>query len=226
MTNSQPDETLPNQGFLAQASPRLRETLDDLASSVQLSAGDTLFEEGDEGEALYAVVSGALEISVLSSDGRKLVLDVMRAGELFGEIALFDPGARTASVAALEATQLRRIANADLLARLREEPDIGEDMLRLAGRRMRGMTLQIGDQVFLPVSSRLARKLLYLTNAQPEKTLEMSQAQLGEFVGATREAVSKILSEWRRNDLVTVSRSGVQIKDRAALARIADPAAF
>lgn len=216
----------PNTGFLAHASPRLRETLEDLAIDVVLSAGEVLFEEGDTGDALYAVIDGVLEVSVLSPDGRKLLLDVMRTGDLLGEIALFDPGVRTATITALENTKLRKIANSALLAQIRKTPDLGEDMLRLAGQRMRWMTLQIGDQVFLPVPSRLARKLLYLTDSDPEKLLEMSQSQLGEFVGATREAVSKILSEWRRNELVEVSRSGVRIKDRMALSKIADPAAF
>jgi CRP-like cAMP-binding protein len=215
-----------NKGLLALASPRLRAILDSLATSVRLDPGEVLFQEGDDGDALFAVQSGAIEVSVLSVDGRKLLLDVMRSGDILGEIALFDPGVRTATVTALEPTHLRRVGNKDLLARLRSTPDLGQDLLQLAGRRMRWMTLQIGDQVFLPVPCRLARKLLYLTAAAPDDTLEMSQSQLGEIVGATREAVSKILSTWRRTDLVEVSRAGVRIKDRDALARIADPAAF
>ncbi|MEM9394792.1 MAG: Crp/Fnr family transcriptional regulator [Pseudomonadota bacterium] len=226
MSDGKEPPTGPNEGFMAHASPRLRETLEQLAVDVNLKVGEVLFEEGDIGDALYAVVKGGLEISVLSPDGRKLLLDVMRAGDLLGEIALFDPGVRTATVTALEPTHLRKIANSDLLSEIRVTPDLGEDMLKLAGQRMRWMTLQIGDQVFLPVPSRLARKLLYLTSSEPEKMLEMSQSQLGEFVGATREAVSKILGEWRRNELVAVTRAGVTVKDRTALSKIADPAAF
>ncbi|WP_425092540.1 Crp/Fnr family transcriptional regulator [Tropicimonas sp. S265A] len=226
MAHSESDKAGYDAGFLALASPRLRNMLETLATPVRLAAGEVLFTEGDAGDALFAVSTGAIEVSVLSPDGRKLLLDVMREGELLGEIALFDPGERTATVTALEPTTLRRVAHSDLLAALQATPDLAADLLRLAGRRMRAMTLQIEDQVFLPLASRLARKLLYLTTSQPEARLEMSQAQLGEFVGATREAVSKILGEWRRAGVVELSRAGVLITDRAALKLIADPASI
>jgi len=208
-------------GFLAQVSPNLRDALNQIAVSVRLDTGETLFEEGDDGDALFAIIKGAVEISVLSPEGRRLVLDVLRQGDMLGEIALFDPGVRTATVTALEPTHLRRLSHRDLLSCMRTTPDMAEDMLRLAGRRMRWMTHQIEEQVFLPVAQRLARRLLYLTAASPDKALELSQTQLAEFVGATREAVSKILSEWRRAEIVAVSRAGVQIIDRDALEDIA-----
>ena len=86
---------LPDTGFLASASPELRAALDALATRQGLSKGDVLFEQDDEGDALYAIEKGRVEISVLSEDGRKLVLDIMGPGAVLGEIALFDPGPRT-----------------------------------------------------------------------------------------------------------------------------------
>lgn len=216
---------LPKSGFLAQASEDLLRLLTGLATEIRLDDGQVLFEQGDEGDALFAIMSGALEFSVLSQDGRKLALDVMRAGALFGEIALFDPGVRTATVTALEPSTVRRVKNADVLSAIKQTPELGIDMISLAGQRMRWMNLQLNEQVFLPMPTRLARKILYLTMDESKtlSTLSFSQAELAEFVGATREAVSKTLSQWKKSGVIAASRGGLQVLDRSALHVIADP---
>lgn len=215
---------LPKTGFLAHASQDLLRLLNSVATEVELEPGQVLFEQGDIGDALYAIMSGMLEISIISREGRKLSLDVMRPGSLFGEIALFDPGVRTASVTALEPTCVRGVKNADVLAAIREAPGLGIDMIQLAGERMRWMSSQLNEHVFLPMPARLARKILYLTvdGSEHLALLTLSQAELAEFVGATREAVSKTLSLWKKAGVIDASRGGVKVIDRNALQVMAD----
>lgn len=215
---------LPKTGFLAHASQGLSHLLNSVATEVPLEEGEVLFEQGDVGDALYAIVSGSLEFSILSREGRKLSLDVMRPGALFGEIALFDPGSRTATVTALEPSLVRGVKNADILAAIRETPDLGIDLIQLAGERMRWMSSQLNEQVFLPMPARLARKILYLTvtGSGHLSLLTLSQTELAEFVGATREAVSKTLSLWKRAGVIDASRGGVRVIDRNALQVMAD----
>jgi CRP-like cAMP-binding protein len=216
---------MPQNGFLAEASDALREMLEKVAKDVNLTPGEILFEQGDEAEALYAVLDGTLEVSVLSQDGRKLALNVMRAGSVFGEIALFDPGERTATVTAIENAHIRSVRYSDVVEEVRHHPDLAIDLIRLAGQRMRWMDQQLNEQVFLPMPTRLARKILYLTagqTASPAK-LSLSQAELAEFVGATREAVSKTLSGWKKQGVVEAARGGLTVHDRAALQVLADP---
>lgn len=215
---------LPKTGFLASASQELANLLNSVATEVTLAEGEVLFEQGDTGDALYAIISGSLEFSILSREGRKLSLDVMRPGALFGEIALFDPGTRTATVTALEPSRVRGVKNADVLRKIRETPDLGIDMIQLAGERMRWMGSQLNEQVFLPMPARLARKILYLTvdGSEHLSMLTLSQSELAEFVGATREAVSKTLSLWKRAGVIDVSRGGVKVLDRDALQVMAD----
>ncbi|MEM8632296.1 MAG: Crp/Fnr family transcriptional regulator [Pseudomonadota bacterium] len=214
---------LPKTGFLSDASPELLDLLEELSKEVRLKPKETLFEKDDPGDAVFAVISGSLETSVLSSDGRRLVLDVMKPGALFGEIALFDPGPRTATIIAIEPTTLRRLKNSDVVAAISESPRLAQDMIKLAGQRMRSMSNQIGDQVFLALSTRLARKILHLTQDGDDvlEHLTMSQAYLADFVGATREAVSKTLSEWSKLGIVSRSRRDIQIHDREALEDLA-----
>lgn len=215
---------LPKTGFLAHASKNLSNLMASVATEVKLDEGQVLFEQGDEGDTLYAIISGSLEFSVLSREGRKLSLDVMRPGALFGEIALFDPGTRTATVTALEKSLLRGVRNADMIRAIRAAPDLGIDMIQLAGERMRWMSSQLNEQVFLPMPARLARKILYLTvdGSKQLSMLTLSQAELAEFVGATREAVSKTLALWKRAGVIEATRGGVQVIDREALQVMAD----
>lgn len=215
---------LPQTGFLSAASAELKSMLNALATEVTLARGEVLFEQGDIGDAFYAVLTGTLEVSVLSQDGRKLVLALVRPGGLFGEIALFDPGLRTATLSAVETSTVLRVRNADVLSQIRETPDLAVDMITFAGQRMRSMNQQYSEQVFLPLQARLARKVLTLTAEliNPSEPLRLNQSQFADFVGATREAVSKTLSEWKKLGVIEASRSGLRVIDRPALEILAD----
>lgn len=217
--------SLPETGFLSHVSDDLKQMLSEQAKEVSLNAGEILFEQGDEGDTLYAIISGAVEFSVLARDGRKLSLDMMRPGALFGEITLFDPGLRTATATATEPTRVCRIRHSDVLAQIRKRPSLAVDMIHLAGKRMRWMGTQLNEQVFLPLPTRLARKIMHLApegESCPFK-LTLSQAELAEFVGATREAVSKTLSVWKRDGVIQGARGGLVILDMDALSTLAEP---
>ncbi|MEL7459878.1 MAG: Crp/Fnr family transcriptional regulator [Pseudomonadota bacterium] len=216
---------LSNTGFLANASETLQNAIESLASELTLGPGDVLFEQGDDGDALFAILSGSLEISVVSEDGRKLSLDVLKDGDMIGEIAFFDPGVRTATATALADTRLFRIRNRDMAEAIRKSPELGIDMINLAGQRMRWMNSQLSDQVFLPLSARLARKLIHLTEGGVSE-LNMSKSDLAEFMGTTREAVSKTLSDWKRDSIVEAPRGVIRIIDRDALKALSEPDLF
>ncbi len=212
-----------NTGFLETASDALRALLTNLAVRKNLSKGEVLFAQGDQGDAVFAILSGSLEVSETSPEGRKLSLNIMHQGAVFGEICLFDPGLRTATVTALEATSVLRIKNADVLQALQDTPSLNVDMIALAGKRLRWLALQLSERSFLPLPARLARKILHLTSdgLSPTDTLVMSQADLAEFVGASREAVSKILTAWRADGHIDLNRGGLVLKNRGSLNKIA-----
>jgi CRP/FNR family transcriptional regulator, cyclic AMP receptor protein len=220
---STPLKDLIAKGFLQNASEALQDLATTLARETQLAKAEVLFEQDDAGDSLYVIASGALEFSVMSEDGRKLSLDVMRAGAIFGEIALFDPGPRTATVTAIEPSVVWGIKNADVLKALRNQPELGVDMIQLAGKRMRWMGQQLRDQVFLPLPTRLAQKILYLAKDQTQAApaIKLSQAELAEFVGASRETVAKILAVWKRDGTIDLGRGVLRILDRGNLENIA-----
>lgn len=206
---------LPAKGFLAEASPALRDALSQRAERVSLASGATLFCEGDVGDALFAVVSGQLDLSVLAEDGRRFGLDLLEPGAVFGEVALFDPGPRTATVTARKTSQLLRLRHEALKSLLRDSPDLAGDMMHLMGQRMRAMSGQLADQVFLSLAPRLARRVLHLSGDAPRLT--MSRADLAEHAGATREAVTKVLTGWQRENVISLGRGWIEVQDRPQL---------
>jgi CRP/FNR family cyclic AMP-dependent transcriptional regulator len=214
---------LPETGFLESASPELVALLNSISVVLERPANTVLFSENDAGDALYIVGQGAVEISVLSEDGRKLGLEIMRRGSVFGEIALFDPGPRTATATTIEACTLYIVRNVDLLKAMRDTPELSLELLRLAGSRMRWMNMQLHEYVFLALPARLARKLLHLTSetADATKAFALSQSDLADFTGATREAVSRTLAVWKHRGIVETGRGKLTVLDREALRQVA-----
>ena len=188
--------------------------------AVRVDAGHALFDQGDFDDRLYILDEGRMEVSVLSAAGKKLSLNQMRAGAVFGEIAVLDPGPRTARIEALEPCRLRAIRQASLTAAMAAHPDLAIELLRLSGRRMRWLSAQVEEQFFLTPAARLAAKLIYLRSEAGD--VRMSQAQLADYVGVTREVVSKTLSEWRRDGVVGLSRGRIVLEDINALEEIRD----
>lgn len=211
-------------GALAGASKRLHDNLRELARTVVFPTGHIVFGQGDPGAAIYAVLQGEVEISTVSEDGRKLVLNIVTPGEVFGEIAMFDGGPRTASAVAHGALVLARVSRAQILRKLRDDAGLAEDILMLAGARLRWISERFEDLAFLPLQTRLARRLIYLLSQTDHRsfTLALSQAELAEHVGATREAVSKILALWRREGWIGLSRGRIEVLNTDILERLGE----
>lgn len=210
------------RSILSAATHELRRLIEDTAVRTTLRAGEVLFSQGEAGDAFYVVERGEVEISVHSLDGRKLALDIERSGDVFGEIALFG-GDRTATATALTDCELRRIRRADVLAALRHRPELALDFIDVLCDRLRALSAKLEERTFLPVPVRLASRLLYLDGkfGGARGEVPVSQADLADFVGATREAIAKTLAVWRTRQLVSLSRGSVHILDRAELEAIA-----
>lgn len=200
------------------ASPEMRAVIDRVATRVVLPDGAVLFRKGEDADSFYILDDGEIEISVTSVDGKKLSLEVLTAAEIFGEIGLF-AGRRTADATALSPAKLRRVRRADVLAAIRTEPDLALQMIDLLCARLRSVSEKLEERAFLPLPARLARRFLHLSEKYADRggTIPMSQADLADFAGATREAVAKALGVWRARGWIILSRGSVSIVDRAAL---------
>jgi CRP/FNR family transcriptional regulator, cyclic AMP receptor protein len=210
------------EGSILSAAPQeLRRMMEATAVRMTLRGGNVLFSQGEAGDAFYVIERGEIEISVHSLDGRKLVLGILREGEVFGEIALFG-GDRMATATALSDCELRRIRRADVLGALRQQPELALDFIDVLCERVRALSGTLEERAFLPVPVRLANRLLYLDAklSDARGSVTVSQADLADFVGATRETVARTLAVWRSRNWIALSRGSIRILEHAALESI------
>ena len=168
------------------------------AETRSLRRGDVLFNEGDEAEELFVVASGRIAMANRSIDGRESVLALMEAGDLFGEMPLFDGQPRSADARALEPSQVHAVAYAPLRELLQQEPGMLWGVVAMLARRLRTMDVALADAVFLDVTGRTAKRLLELAGEADEFQLPITQEELAGLVGASRERVNKALSSFIR----------------------------
>lgn len=182
-------------------------------------AGHLLFLQGDAGDRIYGVLSGTLEVSFYSASGRKLVANLETRHSLAGEIGALDGGPRSASVSCLTECSLVSLSRNQLMDRLIANPEICKSVIALLCQRLRWISGEFGDQAMLPIEQRLAKRLLFLRDmmADGEGWIRISQSEIAEFLGATRESVNKALKDWRLRNLIDIKRGRVLVRDQRQL---------
>jgi len=207
-------------------SPPTLERIAELAARRAYSNGEIVFSQGDAGDALYGVVTGRIRISAGAADGREIFLNIIEPGDTFGEIALLDGGSRTAAAVATMDSELVSIRREHFLAVLEREPRVALELLRLCGERLRWTSGQVEDAALLDVPARLAKRLLSLVHMHGQQapnrvTLRISQEELANFLGVSRQVVNQYLQGWKRHGWVDVGRGSVTVLNEAALRNVA-----
>jgi CRP/FNR family cyclic AMP-dependent transcriptional regulator len=168
------------------------------ASTVQLDRNDTLFNEGDEADDLYVVITGRVAIAKRSPDGRESLVALMGPGDLFGEMPLFDDEPRSASVRALERSEVARVPFDAVRAELEARPGLLWEVVAMFAARLRATGDALADAALLDVVGRTAKRLLELSGDADEFVLPLTQEELAGLVGASRERVNKSISAFIR----------------------------
>lgn len=190
----------------------------------------TIFQKGDPGSSLMAVIRGRVKVCTYSTDGRELVLNIIGQGGLFGEIAVLDGRPRTADAVTLEETDLLVLARGHLLPFLTGNPEVVSRLLAVLCQRLRQASEHLEDALLREAPSRIARGLLRLIEtfgqAKPEGgirlDIKLSQQQLGNLIGVSRESINRHLGDWARAGYLTMEEGRILIRDRALLERIAE----
>jgi CRP-like cAMP-binding protein len=196
-----------------EAAEALRKTM----TRVEVPRGETIFHEGDPGDRLYVIVEGKIKLGRASGDGRENLLAVLGPGEMFGELSLFDPGQRNATGTAVADTVLIGMGSDDLDQWLRGRPDVARHLLRALARRLRRTNEALADLVFSDVPGRVAKALLDLSERFGRPTddglrvaHDLTQEELAQLVGASRETVNKALADF-------ASRGWLRLEARAVV---------
>jgi len=185
--------------------------------------GEIIFEKGDDGVGLVGVVSGSVKISVTSAEGRDIVLNIIRPGEVFGEIALLDGRARTANATAMSDCELIVIERREFIPFLRSEPDVTLKLMEILCARLRKTSEQVQDVTFLNLPARLAKTLLRLmANAGPSMgKVIITQREISQIIGRSRESTNKQLRAWAKRGWIRLERGSVTVMKAGKLVELA-----
>ena len=183
-----------------------------------------LFRKGDPGANMMVVVRGRVKVCTHSEDGKELVLNLFSPGEVFGEIALLDGADRTADAVTLDDCELLVLERRDFIPFLRSHPDACLRLMEVLCQKLRQTSQLLEEALFLEGPSRLAKRLVHLAEAFGKPVadgiridLQLSQQQLGNMVGMSRESMNKHLRQWREEGLIRIQDGCYVITDLEAL---------
>jgi CRP/FNR family cyclic AMP-dependent transcriptional regulator len=177
---------------------------------VKLRNGQSLFKEGDDGDHLFIVSNGKVKLGTKSPDGRENLLMILGPGDMFGDLSLFDSGPRTATATAVTDTKLLSLGQDKVIPWVKEHPEVSLHLLARLASRLRRTNEVVGDLVFSDVPGRVAKALIDLGVKFGEKREEglfvnhdLTQEELAQLVGASRETVNKALADFAQRGWFT-----------------------
>jgi CRP/FNR family cyclic AMP-dependent transcriptional regulator len=190
-------------------------------------AGSEVFAKGSPGSSMMAVLRGTLKMSSVSAEGKEVVFNLMNPGDCFGEIALLDGEARSTDAVAMNDCELLVLHRRDFMPILEKRADICLILLKVLCQRLRQTTEQVEDVLFRHLESRIAKALLHLVESASLHSvqglsvdLHLSQRELGNIAGCSRESVNKTLQAWHRAGFIDLSKGSIAIRDLAAIQRL------
>jgi CRP/FNR family transcriptional regulator, cyclic AMP receptor protein len=205
------------------------EALDQLcryAKHATLKRGATLFSKGDPGNSLYAVISGSVKMSISSPDGRNAILNIVGPGEIFGEIALLDGRARSTDAIANSTCEVFIIDRREFIPFVKSQPTLAMKFIELLCGRLRLTSDQVEQIILQNLPGRLAAALIRLSEKhKPEaggRTIAVTQQEISEMVGMTRESINKQLRAWATRNWVRLEHGAIVVLNPEVLRELAE----
>ena len=205
------------------------EALDQLcryAKHITLKRGASIFCKGDPGNSLFAVISGTVKISISSPDGRNAILNLIGPGEIFGDIAVLDGAPRSADATANTNCEFFVIDRREFLPFVRSQPALSMKFIELLCARLRWTSEQVEQIILQNLPGRLASALIGLTEKRKlepaNRTIAITQQEISEMVGMTRESINKQLRAWAARDWVRLEHGAIVVLDVGSLRELAE----
>ncbi|WP_454787946.1 cAMP-activated global transcriptional regulator CRP [Mycolicibacterium lutetiense] len=220
------NEVLARAGIFQGVSPDAVAALVRQLEPVTFRRTEVVFSEGEPGDTLYIITAGKVKIGRKSVDGRDSLITLMGPSDMFGELAIFDPGPRTSTVTALTEVKAVVMSRSVLRSWIADRPEIAEQLLRVLARRLRRTNDNLSDLIFTDVPGRVAKQLLYLAQrfgSRDGSALrvdhELTQEEIAQLVGSSRETVNKALSDFAQRGWIRVQGRSILIDNAERLAR-------
>ena len=185
---------------------------------VRFPAGQLVFAIGEPGDRLYLVLEGKVKIGSRANDGRESLLRIVGPTEMFGALAVFDPAPRESNATAITDVVAVTVDRSMMARWLHRHPPMAEQLLRLFSRQLRRTDTRLAEMVFADVSARVAEQLLGLAHqfgVQEDGVIrlnhDLGQEEIGQLVGASREHVNRVLTEFSRRGWIRVQGKSMLI---------------
>ena len=216
---------LRKHAYFADLPPDAFEQLCRYAKHSTLKKGTPIFSKGDPPTSLFAVISGTVKISISSPDGRSAILNLIGPGEIFGEVALLDGHARTADATANTNCEIFVIDRREFLPFVRSQPELAMKFIELLCMRLRWTSDQVEQVILQDLPGRLASALIRLTErhgpSEGGLTIAVTQQEISEMVGMTRESINKQLRAWAGRKWVRLEHGAIVVLDVESLQALA-----
>jgi len=210
--------------LLGKLSPDEIDTLLHYARVERYPAGEEIYAKGSPGQSMMAVLRGMAKMTSVSRDGKEIVLNIMHPGEIFGEIALLDGEERSADAVAMTDCDILVLHRRDFMPILEKRADICLVLLRILCQRLRQTSEQVEDVLFRDLQSRIAKALLHLAESTrlngvsaSSVGLHVSQRELGNIAGGSRESVNKHLQAWHKAGWIDLGKGTIVIRNLTAI---------
>jgi len=224
-THDRGQKVLEKCALFSSLDEKARREIADHAVSRSFVAGEAICRIGDHGDSMMAVVVGTVRISRPTVRGKEIILADLRPGEIFGEIALLDGRPRSADATAHTNCELMVLPRRDVLAFLEKNPLACMKLMEILCARIRRSDERMADIAFFNLPVRLAKILLsYQPAGRGAMKLSLSQSELAEMAGGTREKVNRCLREWQRQGVLDLKNRWTIILKPQALREILDSA--
>ena len=207
-----------------EVAPRQLEEVAQVTVPRHWDRGEMIFREGDVGDTCYLLRSGAILLTREHQDGRMVALAELRAGSLFGELAMFRGERRSASAEVIEPASALALLAQDVQRLVRRNPDLALKLLASLAERVSRTNERLLQQSFQTVAGRVASALLAQTKTRQadgapdaDVLIRSTQAEIAHLAGTSRESASRFLATLERAGIVTLGRGKVTVHDPARL---------
>ncbi|HDL18737.1 MAG TPA: Crp/Fnr family transcriptional regulator [Bacteroidetes bacterium] len=205
------------------------DSLDKLVVESEIKKKQPIYLQGDPSEVLYFLKKGRVKITRLDESGKEITLTLLEPGEIFGELGMFSEAPRESNAVTMEDTRLCMVRRKDFEKMMADRSDLSLKITKLMGLRLRQFETKLDELLFRDVPSRLARLLIRLLSRHRKQTpqgscihIKLSQQELANLIGATREMTSSVLNSFKREGLIEIEHKYIYVLKQTELEKMAN----
>jgi CRP/FNR family transcriptional regulator len=211
---------LKNNKFFASLVDEELQEIEKIMRIKNYKKGEMIFFEGEEGEGLFLLETGKIKLTKMVESGDEQILTIIKPGNIFAEVVLFGNADYPATAVALEDSKLNLIRSQDMEKLIQDKPSIAVKLLNVMSKRLRRAQKLVRDMGLKDTTCRTANLLIYLAEEYGQEQsgkiridLKLTQEELANMIGTTRETISRVLNKLKDENLITISRRKMIISD-------------